>query len=281
MKFSDASSQGSITGTVCLVTGASRGIGRALAAALAEAGALVALASRTGEALDELVEEIARSGGRALGCVADVSKWEQVDSLYAIVRREMGPVELLVNNAAVITPVGAVEEIDPHEWKEALEINVTGAFYCSKRALETMVPRRKGTIINLVSGMGERVFARFSAYSVSKAALIHLTRILAAEVREHGVCVCAVDPGIVDTGMQEQLRAMPAERVGIEMHSRLIQYKREGMLRPAAEIARQLVGVIRSGALSLERSGELVSLGRLYAQGSLRVQGRPDPTRRH
>lgn len=268
MNSGGTSSPGSITGTVCLVTGASRGIGRALATALAAAGAWVAVASRKGEALDELVDDIARSGGRVLGCVADVSKWGQVDALYTTVRREMGPIELLVNNAAVVAPVGAVERIDPREWKDALGINLTGAFYCCRRALETMVPRRKGTIINLVSGMGERVFARFSAYSVSKAALIHLTRILAAEVREHGICVYSVDPGLVDTGMQDELRAMPAERIGIEMRSRLVQYKREGMLRPAGEVARRLVDAFRSGALTLERSGELVSLGRLYAPGS-------------
>ena len=137
-----------------------------------------------------------------------------------------------MNNAAVVEPVGAAFETDPLAWARLMEINLTGAFYCAHTALKGMVEQRRGCLLNIVSGMGLRVFPHFSAYSVSKAGLIHVTRVLAEEVRPHGVTVNALDPGLVDTDMQTDLRNLPAGAVGREMRERLLDFQEKGLLKP-------------------------------------------------
>jgi NAD(P)-dependent dehydrogenase (short-subunit alcohol dehydrogenase family) len=227
-----------LEGEVALITGGGRGIGRAVACAMAGAGAGVVVVSRTAEEVERVAREIGESGGRAMAYMADVGHWEQVRCVVEAVVRDMGPVDILVNNAGVVTPVGPLYRLDPHQWEHNVATNLLGAFFCTRAVLEIMIPRRMGKILNLVSGMGQRVFPGFSAYSVSKAGLIHFTRIVAEEVKEYGISVNAFDPGLVDTAMHEELRATPPERVGDEMHSRLVQYKKEGSLRPPETIGK-------------------------------------------
>ncbi len=261
MEPKDLVSRGALQGYVVFITGASRGLGRAVAIACARYGALVAALSRDSVGLARCVEEIRQFGGKGIGCTADVSIWDHVKASFEQAGLEVGPVDVLINNAAVVTPVGATFTIDPQQWKKTLEINLLGAFYCSVAALEMMIPRRRGTIINLVSGMGERVFPYFGAYSVSKAGLIHFTRVLAAEVKPYGISVCGLDPGLVDTDMHAQLRTMPPASMGIEMHDRLLWYKREGILKSPDRVAHAIVGMLADGTMGMEKTGSIIHIG--------------------
>jgi 3-oxoacyl-[acyl-carrier protein] reductase len=139
-----------------------------------------------------------------------------------------------------------------------VEVNLTGAFFCARTALETMVEQRRGSLLNIVSGMGQRVFPGFSAYSVSKAGLIHLTRVLAEEVRPYGVTVNALDPGLVHTDMQAALRDLPAEAVGDEMRSRLRLFHEQGLLKPPELIGRWIASFLAEKAQEI--TGEVGTL---------------------
>jgi NAD(P)-dependent dehydrogenase (short-subunit alcohol dehydrogenase family) len=192
-----------LAGQVAVVTGGGRGLGRLIALALADAGAAVAVMSRTSAELAETAEGIERAGGRAAAIEADVSDREAVARAFAEARRRLGPVTLLVNNAAVAGPVGPFWQVEPDEWWRTMEINLRGPALCARAALADMVPRRRGRIVNIVSSAGALRWPTVSGYAVSKAALIKLTENLAAEVRDAGVSVFSVHPGILQLGLTE------------------------------------------------------------------------------
>jgi NAD(P)-dependent dehydrogenase (short-subunit alcohol dehydrogenase family) len=217
---------------VSVVTGAGRGIGKATAIAMARAGWKVALVSRNQVELESVKDEISRQGGEATCAVGDVSDLRAVRGIWDTVCERLGTPDCLVNNAAVVAPVGPVIETDPLDWAQSVEINLIGAFFFAWTALRSMVAQGRGSLLNIVSGMGQRVFPRFSAYSASKAGLIHLTRVLAEEVRPYGVTVNALDPGVVHTSMQAILRDLPAESVGEEMREGLRSLHETGQLKP-------------------------------------------------
>jgi NAD(P)-dependent dehydrogenase (short-subunit alcohol dehydrogenase family) len=186
---------------VALVTGGGRGIGQVIASALATAGANVAVAARSTDQLTATVASIEQAGGRALAVPLDVTNQEAVDRAVHIVEQQIGPVDLLVNNAGVSGPVGTLWEIDPVEWWETLEVNLRGAFLCSRAVLPAMIRRGRGRIVNVASSAGLRPWPLISAYAVSKAALLHFTENLAKETRGRGVYAFAIHPGIVRLGM--------------------------------------------------------------------------------
>jgi NAD(P)-dependent dehydrogenase (short-subunit alcohol dehydrogenase family) len=192
-----------LSGQVALVTGGGRGIGRAIAVALAQAGAAVAVLARSTEQLAETVEGITAVGGRAIACPADVTDRAAVEATVASVSRELGPIDLLVNNAGVRGPLGPLAESDPEEWWRCVEVNLRGSLLCSRAVLPGMLARRRGRIVNVASGAGTRAIPHLSAYVTSKAALIRLTENLAAEVQDFGVRVFAIQPGTVWTAMAE------------------------------------------------------------------------------
>jgi NAD(P)-dependent dehydrogenase (short-subunit alcohol dehydrogenase family) len=198
-----------LMGQVAIVTGGGRGIGRAIAERLAAAGASVAVLARTRDQVNETVSRIEQAGGSAIAIVADVTDRHAVDQAVAQAERELGPVDLLVNNAAVVTPLGPVWELDPDEWWRSIEINVRGPFLCAHAVLPGMVARHRGRIVNVAAVAAYRTAPYTSAYASSKAALVRLTDTLAAETREHGITVFAMRPGLVQTTMQEQLSASP------------------------------------------------------------------------
>jgi NAD(P)-dependent dehydrogenase (short-subunit alcohol dehydrogenase family) len=192
-----------LSGQVALVTGGGRGIGRATAAALAQAGASVAVLARSADQLDEVVADIARAGGRAVACPADVTDRAAVESAVAVVGRTFGPIDLLVNNAGVGGPVGPLAEADPGEWWRCVEVNLRGPLLCCRAVLPGMLARGSGRIVNVASGAGTRAIPNLSAYVTSKAALLRLTENLAAEVQRAGVRVFSIQPGTVRTAMAE------------------------------------------------------------------------------
>ncbi len=193
-----------LIGRRCLVTGGGRGIGRAIALALAREGADVAILARTGSELDETAALLADQGQAALKLRADVGRREEVDAAIERVFAAWDGVDVLVNNAGIQGPIGRVEEVDPEAWMQVVQVNLGGCFYCTRKVLPVMVAQRYGKIINLSGGgaVGPRPF--FSAYSTSKAGIVRFSENLAGEVAEHGIDVNAIAPGAVNTRMLEQ-----------------------------------------------------------------------------
>jgi NAD(P)-dependent dehydrogenase (short-subunit alcohol dehydrogenase family) len=193
-------------GQVALVTGGGRGLGRAYAQALAQTGMAVAVTARTEPELQETVAQIEQSGGRALAIPADVTDAKAVAQMVATVERQLGPVDLLVNNAGRALAFALAVEVEEDEWWREIEVNLRGPFLCAHSVLPTMIARGRGRIINLASNGGVLVVERASAYCVSKAALLRLSQFLAVETRAHGITVFAIHPGTVHTPMNEYTR---------------------------------------------------------------------------
>ncbi len=192
-----------LDGQVALVTGAGRGLGRAMTLALSAAGAAVAVCARSADQVHETLALVEDSGGRVLAAVADVSDRHAVERMVERITRELGPVDLLVNNAGVSGRIGPLAGADPDDWWRVLEINLRGPLYCSRAVLPAMIARGRGRIVNVSSDAGFQAFPMVSAYAVSKAALYRLTENLAAETADQGVHVFAIYPGLVYTDMVE------------------------------------------------------------------------------
>lgn len=192
-----------LDGQVALVTGGGRGLGRAMALALSAAGAAVAVCARSEDQVNETAQQIVAGHGRALAIRADVADRQAVQRMVEQVESELGPIDLLVNNAGVGGPAGALAATDADAWWQALEINVRGPLYCSHAVLPGMLQRGHGRIVNISSDAGFQAFPMMSAYAVSKAALYRLSENLAVETREHGVQVFAIYPGLVRTALVE------------------------------------------------------------------------------
>jgi NAD(P)-dependent dehydrogenase (short-subunit alcohol dehydrogenase family) len=196
-----------LRGSVALVTGAGRGVGQLVAMAFADAGAAVALIARSETELAHTVELIETTGGAVAAAVADVTDAAQLSATVAVLRRRLGPVDLLVNNAGIMGPVGPMWEIDPVEWWTTMDVNVRGIVLCSQLVLPDMVAARRGRIINITSQAGVHRWPLVSAYSVSKAAVVKLTENLALETSRHGIGVFSVHPGLLPIGISETVAA--------------------------------------------------------------------------
>lgn len=220
---------------VAIVTGAGRGIGKAAAQALAQAGAAVVLAARSESEISTTAHEIKQDGGRALAIPTDVSDPVQVDHLLVLALRAFGKVDILVNNAAVVTPLGKVWEISPRAWQQAINVNLFGPYLFTRTLLPHMLERGSGRIINVSSGAADSNLEGASAYTASKAALERFSQTLAAEVKETNIVVTVFRPGIVDTAMQSEMRDTPSSR--FPQVDRWHQWHREGQLRHPSEPA--------------------------------------------
>jgi len=191
-----------LTGRVALVTGGTAGIGKALALGFAQAGANVAYCSRSGEGLEAVAREIEGLGARALPVRADVSQKRDVDSMIASAVEQFGRIDVLVNNAAIAVK-GQTLDTEEDVWDRVIDTNLKGCYLCSRAAGRVMVEQGQGSIINIASTMAFRALADRTAYSVSKAGVIMLTRVMARELGEHNVRVNAIAPGTVRTRMNE------------------------------------------------------------------------------
>ena len=197
---------------VAWVTGASRGLGRAFALGLADAGAAVALTARTASGLDDTLRQITASGGRAVTVLADVTDASTVAAAQHAIERELGPVDILVNNAGVMAPTGRDWEVDPVVWWRTMEVNVLGSFLCWRSVLPSMLERRRGRIITLSTSAAYKRYPFYSAYGASKAAITHASASLAEATRPFGIAVFALSPGFVKTPMTEALADAPVIR---------------------------------------------------------------------
>jgi 3-oxoacyl-[acyl-carrier protein] reductase len=189
-----------VSGKVVLVTGASRGIGRAIAEALASAGATVVLGARDEAKLAEAVDAIVSSGGRASSVPLDVCRRESVDTALAAVLERHGRVDGLVNNAG-ITRDNLLLRMKAEEWEAVLSTNLTGVYHCTQAVLRPMLKQRRGRIVNVTSVVGITGNAGQANYAASKAGVIGFTKSVAREVASRAITVNAVAPGFIDTEM--------------------------------------------------------------------------------
>ena len=214
---------GLLDGKVALVTGGSRGIGRAIALRLGQEGADVAVCARNVEAAGEVASEIEGLGRKCLVRACDVADAEQAGALIASTVEELGQLDILVNNAGV-TRDNLLMRMKEEDWDEVLAINLKGAFNCARAAVRPMLKARGGRIVNITSVVGLQGNAGQANYAASKAGLIGLTKSLARELASRGITANAVAPGLVpETGMtgelaaevqQQMLSAVPLGRAG-------------------------------------------------------------------
>ena len=213
----------SLDGRVALVTGASRGIGSAIARALAAAGAAVACAARTVDQVEAVAKQIDNAGGRSAAFRLDVTRTADIAAVVADVEQRLGPVDVLVNNAGITLDKKSVDVTDD-EWDAMLATNLTAMFRCARQVAPGMIARGRGKIINIGSMFGIIGVARYAAYCATKAGADGLTRSLAVEWARHGIQVNCLAPGYVNTDIpraalaDERTRAMflskvPARRI--------------------------------------------------------------------
>ncbi|MFC1525622.1 SDR family NAD(P)-dependent oxidoreductase [Candidatus Latescibacterota bacterium] len=188
-----------LSGKVAVVTGAGRGIGRAIAVGFAQAGASVSCAARTASEIEEAAAEIRDSGGTAIARTVDVTDCGEVERLFEETSAELGGVDIVVANAGGNMEANPVESSDPGGWEATVSVNLFGAYHCIRAAIPHMRRRGGGKIITLGSGMGHRGRAGSSAYCCAKAALWMLTRVSAQELWEDGISVNELIPGPVRT----------------------------------------------------------------------------------
>jgi 3-oxoacyl-[acyl-carrier protein] reductase len=198
-----------MTARVALVTGASQGIGRECAKALAAGGARVLVGARQQDKLASLVAEIQAAGGRAEALALDVSSAESIDEVF---KQCGGDVDILVNNAG-ITRDGLAMRMSDEAWDTVIQTNLTGSFRCMKAVMRPMAKKRWGRIINISSVVGQAGNAGQANYVASKAGLIGLTKSLAQELASRNVTVNAVAPGFIATAMTEELDAATNEKI--------------------------------------------------------------------
>jgi NAD(P)-dependent dehydrogenase (short-subunit alcohol dehydrogenase family) len=208
-----------LTGKVALVTGASSGIGYATAKVLAECGASISINYHRNEAgAEDARAQIVAAGGRAIAVQADVTRAADVQTLVESTVKELGPIDVLVNNAGSLVERLKVLEMTEEQWDEVIDLNLKSAFLCSKAVAGEMMERRTGAIVNVSSIAGRTGGALGSAhYSSAKGGLIAFTKGLAKELGPHGVRVNAVSPGVIDTPFHQQFSTPEVMKAYVSM----------------------------------------------------------------
>ncbi len=199
----------SLEGKAAVVTGASRGIGEAIARGLAANGATVVLASRKQEALDNVAQSIEADGGKALAVACHTGKPDQIDALFAHVKEQLGHLDILVNNAATNPYFGPAIGISESQYDKTFEVNTRGYFLMAQRAAQLMVDQGSGSIINIASTAGISPYPMQGVYAMSKAAVIMMTKVFAKELAGAGIRCNAICPGLTETKFSKVLIETP------------------------------------------------------------------------
>lgn len=214
-----------LTGKVAIVTGGYQGIGRGIAEGLAEAGSDVVICARNYDRCAEACSEIEKLGVKALPIRCDITKTDEVKELVSKTAKEMGKIDILVNNAGVGGSEKPIVEMSDEDWDHAVNIDLRGAFLCSREAAKEMIKQGGGKIINVSSVYGFTAVANMSAYCVSKGGLLQLTKVMALEFIKHNIQVNAICPGYFLTPMNRKFfeseigqkvikRSIPMGRLG-------------------------------------------------------------------
>jgi NAD(P)-dependent dehydrogenase (short-subunit alcohol dehydrogenase family) len=273
-----------LAGEVAVVTGAGRGIGRAIAQGHAKEGAKVALMARTATEIDAVAKAIAGEGGAARAFVVDIVDLESVTEAIAAIERDLGPVSLLINNAGAFASIGPIWAVDPDDWWRDIEVNVRGTFNCCRAAIPAMLARRRGRIINMTGGGTAGSFPNGSGYATSKAGLLRFTECVSDTLADSGVRVFAMDPGLVRTRMTEHQLTSEAGQNYLPNMPRLFEI---GINVPATLAARLSVEIGSgrfdklAGRLLMAARGDLdldeAAIDEIVATDlrSLRVNGMP------
>lgn len=204
-----SSGEKKLSGKVALITGASHGIGRAIAAAYTHAGASVLICGRDQSAVDAAVNEIRGEGGEIDGCAGDIGLPDDAKRIVQRALERFGTIDVLVNNAGILGPRQAIADYPIAAWNEVIRVNLTGLFLITHEVLPVMLARRSGSVINVTSGVGRAGKAKWGAYAVAKAGLEGFTQVLADEVKSLGIRVNSVNPAATRTRMRAA--AYPAE----------------------------------------------------------------------
>ncbi|MBI3932949.1 MAG: SDR family oxidoreductase [Acidobacteria bacterium] len=249
-----------IKGRRALVTGGGRGIGRAVALDLARAGADVGVAARTRGDVERVAAEVRALGVHGAAFVADVSRAEEVKSLFRAARETLGSIDVLVNGAGV-APSAPLPKTTEELWRAAIETNLSGTFYCLREALPEMSERGWGRVVNVASIAGKTGYAYVSAYAASKHGVLGLTKCAALEMAQKGVTVNAVCPGYVDTPMTDASVARIVEKTGIpavEIRRRLEDLSPQKRLVTSEEVSALVLFLCTEAARGI--TGQALSL---------------------
>jgi 3-oxoacyl-[acyl-carrier protein] reductase len=225
-----------LDGKTAIITGATRGIGAAIAALLAEHGAAVVVSGRDAARLQNAVQELEERGASVHGVVADAARREDADRLVEAAKERYGRLDLLVNNAG-ITRDGLLIRMKDDDWDRVMEVNLRGAFLMSRAAAKVMVRQRNGRIINIASTAGAMGNPGQANYSAAKAGLIGFTKATARELAHWGILVNAVAPGLIETDMTAAIPAAAREALLAQ-----VPLKRIGSAREVAEMVGFLAG---------------------------------------
>ena len=244
---------------VSLITGASQGLGRAIAREFVREGSHVAICARDAELLSTVAAELQESsshGQQILTAACDVSVEQEVQKLFELIGSRIGSVGVLVNNAGVYGPKGESENVSSGEWARAVEINLFGTFLPCQAAIRQMKQTGHGKIINLSGGGATSPLPRLSAYAASKAAVVRLTETLAEELREFRIDVNAIAPGALNTRLLEEVLRAGPEAVGHEFYQKSLKQRESGgvPLEKAARLCVYLASEMSNGI-----TGKLIS----------------------
>lgn len=194
-----------LSNRIAIITGAGRGIGRAIALTFAREGASLVLAARSAGELEHAASLVEEAGGQVCCVPTDVSLRDQVETLIERALARFGRMDILVNNAGIQGPIGSTHEVDVQAWVGTVAVNLFGTFFCTKAALPSMIEQGRGKIINLSGGGATSPRPYFSAYGASKAAVVRFTETVAKEMGAYNIQINAIAPGAVNTGMLDEI----------------------------------------------------------------------------
>ncbi|HEY7167502.1 MAG TPA: SDR family NAD(P)-dependent oxidoreductase [Candidatus Binatia bacterium] len=207
-----------LDGKIALITGGGRGIGKAVAMAYARAGAAVGICARTEKEIEETRSEIVGLGGRCEAWACDISDLESVDKLIKQMEKTFARIDVLVNNAGVMTRPAALTDLEVKKWDYTIAVNLRGTFLVTRAVLPVMIREKSGSIINVSSSIGRSGYANFTAYAASKWGIEGFTQSLAAETRAHQIRVNSIDPGYVATKLTGYRGSNPESVSGVFLY---------------------------------------------------------------